>query len=290
MLGDAQLVTGLAIIIASLVNMIKDDETPLYHIFVARGLADVSLAGHSATSVLIYPRRDHTWPFLMRLGLIAATVVLWEYWSWLALERFDRWDWVTPHCLENNNRVPGDYDDWIAFSLVWMPIGYSTLLLNVWDDGRYIVDRFEDAVTGGPGVALERFTDFFDSLDFSGGTSHFLASLQKLMIAIATTVIVAIFLAFAVIMPASRVLMLPQSIISFPWDAYDVYIAREANAHIIVVNPKYRPGKSFQNNDNPEHDWGFGQILPLVMLLLPILATFDAISGELTVTDCELRL
>ena len=48
-----------------------------------------------------------------------------------------------------------------------------------------------------------------------------------------------------------------------------------ANAHIVVVNPQYRPERSFQNNDNPEHDWGFGQILPFVMLLLPILTALD---------------
>ena len=63
------------------------------------------------------------------------------------------------------------------------------------------------------------------------------------------------------------------------WDIYDVYVVRKANADIIVGNPEYRMGKLFQNSDNPENDWGFGQILPFAMLLLPLLTALDFVSG-----------
>ena len=43
MQGDVQLVTGLSIIIAPLINTYRDDETPLYHIFIARALAGVTV-------------------------------------------------------------------------------------------------------------------------------------------------------------------------------------------------------------------------------------------------------
>ena len=81
MLEDGQLVTGLAIVIASLVNMSKDDETPWYPIFIARSLIDVSFAGHTAAVMLMYPRVGHTWVDLVRLGLVAAVIIPWEYWS-----------------------------------------------------------------------------------------------------------------------------------------------------------------------------------------------------------------
>ena len=57
MQGDSQLISGLAIIITSLVNIPKDDETPLYHIFIARSLADICLTGHSA-SIILVPRTE----------------------------------------------------------------------------------------------------------------------------------------------------------------------------------------------------------------------------------------
>ena len=78
MQGDSQLISGLAIIITSLINMRKDEDTPLYHIFIARALADVCLTGHAAAIINVYPTR-HNWTFALILVFIA--VVLWEYWS-----------------------------------------------------------------------------------------------------------------------------------------------------------------------------------------------------------------
>ena len=124
MQGDSQLISGLAIVIASLVNVYKDDETPLYHIFIARALADVCLAGHSASIILI-PRTEHNWCF--RLGILLFTLGLWEIWSYAAIERFRRWNWETPYCLENTSKVPGDYNDWIFWSMLLIPLGYISL-------------------------------------------------------------------------------------------------------------------------------------------------------------------
>lgn len=87
-------------------------------------------------------------------------------------------------------------------------------------------------------------------------------------------------LILALLIPASRYLSPLQSLLSLTRTAYDIGTARAANAQIVVPNPGHRgSSKSFQNNDNPEHDWGFGQILPLVMLLLPILSNLDMTNG-----------
>ena len=75
MQGHTQLIIGLAFIIASLASMTIDKETPLYHIFIARSLADVTLTGHAA-AVHVFPT-EHNWTF--RLLLIFLTVLGWKY-------------------------------------------------------------------------------------------------------------------------------------------------------------------------------------------------------------------
>lgn len=265
MQGDSQLISALAIIIASLVNIYKDEETPLYHIFIARSLAEICIAGHSA-SVILVPRTEHNWT--LRLCLVFSTIVLWEVWSYVSISRFLRWDWETPHCLENDNVVPGEYEHWIIYSLIWVPLAYLPIYLNIWDWGRCWTDWFENLIIAYPRFLIEHRKDIYESQSIS-------AFLGNALLSIVAAVGCVSFLAFAAMIPASCTLLPLQCIIALWWDIYDVTKARAANAHILVANPGYRSGKSFQNNDNPEHDWGFGQILPLVMLLLPILTFLD---------------
>ena len=265
MQGDSQLISGLAIIIASLVNICKDDETPLYHIFVARALADACLTAHSASIILMH-RTEHNWTF--RLGLLLSTIVLWGFWSYAATERFRRWNWETPYCLENTNKVPGDYNHWIIWSIIWVPLGYIPLYLNMWEFGRNWTNKFEELIRACRRSLIHHSKDICRRRPIA----EFLGKFSLLIIEAVVCVNV---LPFTVFIPASCTLLPVQSVISLSWDIYDVVKARAANAHIVVANPEYRPGRSFQNNDNPEHDWGFGQILPFVMLLLPILTALD---------------
>ena len=277
MQGDSQLISGLAIVIASLVNVYKDDETPLYHIFIARALADVCLAGHSASIILI-PRTEHNWWF--RLGILLFTLGLWEIWSYAAIERFRRWNWETPYCLENTSKVPGDYNDWIFWSMLLIPLGYISPYLNVWEFGRNWTNKFEKLIM----TCLRSLKDH--SKDISRHRS-IVDLLGKASLLILETLVCVNVLPFTVFIPASCTLLPVQSAISLGWDIYDVVKARAANAHIVVANPGYRPGRSFQNNDNPEHDWGFGQILPFVMLLLPILTALDYLKSIKLKDLCE---
>ena len=265
MQGDSQLINGLAIIIASLINIYKDDETPIYHIFIARSLADICLTGHSA-SIILVPRTEHNWAF--RLALLLLTIGLWEFRSYAAIERFRRWNWETPHCLENETIIPGEYEHWIIWSLVWMPLGYFPLYLRIWEFGRNWTDKFEELIIACPRFVIRHSKNICRRSSVGD-------RLGKALLSIIENVVCVIFLAFAVLIPASCRLLPVQSFISLWWDIYDVATARAANTHIVVVNPQYRLGRSSQNNDNPEHDWGFGQILPFVMLLLPILTALD---------------
>ena len=52
---DVRLVTSLSVIVASLVDIYHDDEMSLYHIFLARALADISLTVHAAATIHTYP-------------------------------------------------------------------------------------------------------------------------------------------------------------------------------------------------------------------------------------------
>lgn len=66
------------------------------------------------------------------------------------------------------------------------------------------------------------------------------------------------------------------SLVFFAESVYDVKMVWQANRHIVVACP---PGQdsSARGNSNPESDWGFGQLLPMFMLLLPILTVLDSL-------------
>ena len=208
--GDSQLISGLAIIIASLINMRKDEDTPLYHIFIARALADVCLTGHAAAIINVYPTR-HNWTF--RLILVFIAVVLWEYWSWLAIDRFRRWNWQTPHCFENTNIIPGEYEGWIAFSLVWMPLGYGTLYLSLWEPGRELTDIFEAVIVGFPRCVARQFRETYESWLYPRFRFSVTEILKKSFYAAVSLVGCIFFLVFAILIPTSRTLSPLQSAI-----------------------------------------------------------------------------
>ena len=173
-----------------------------------------------------------------------------------------------------------DNESWIIFSLVWMPLGYGTLYLSLWKSGRELTDIFEAGIIGFPRFVARRFRKIYENWFYPRFRFSVTEIFKKSFYAAVSLVGCIIFLVFAVLIPTSRTLSPLQSAIFLWWDIYDVDRARKANAHIVVANPEYRSGKSFQNNDNPEHDWGFGQILPLVMLLFPILSALDMINGK----------
>ena len=150
--------------------------------------------------------------------------------------------------------------------------GLPSLYLKIWEFGRNWSDIFEELII----ACLRSLIHHSKDICKGGSIADFLG---KVLLSIIEAVLGVIFLAFAVLIPASCALLPAQSAIYLWWDIYDVATARAANTHIVVVNPQYRLGRSSQNNDNPEHDWGFGQILPFVMLLLPILTALDYLKG-----------
>ena len=62
------------------------------------------------------------------------------------------------------------------------------------------------------------------------------------------------------------------------WSIYDAEMARNANRPYLVAYLPSDASTSLQGNTNPEDDWGFGQLLPMFLLILPMLQIVDAIS------------
>lgn len=152
--------------------------------------------------------------------------------------------------------------------------------MSLWKSGRELTNIFEASIVCFPRFVARRFRKTYKSWLYPRSSFSVTKILKKSFYAAVSLVACIIFPIFAILIPTSRTLSPLQPVISLSWDVYDVDRARKANAHIVVANLEYRSGKSFQNNDNPEHDWGFGQILLLVMLLLPILSALDMINGK----------
>lgn len=273
--GDSQLIGVLAIIITSLVQIKSTVEIPLYHTFIARSLVDIALTGHAAAIVHVYPTQ-HYWG--LRLVLLATTMLLWQWWGFLALRNLRTSNREDDHCFEDANGLLGEYTTWFWMSLFWTPITYLFLYLNLWESGRTLTNRFEEIIVTGP--KLLRMTSLrFQTSANSSANPNPTDALRNFVTSIGFTIIILISWMLALVFPASRLLNPIQSLLSFIWDAYDVWILREANARVIYEHPDKPPSPLFLTVDDPEDHWGFGQILPFVMLLFPILSALDMFNG-----------
>lgn len=274
--GDTQLIAALAIIITSLIHMKSDVDTPLYHTFIAKSLVDVALTGHAAAVVHVYPTQ-HNW--VSRSALLAATMLLWQWWTWLIIQVFRDSSRMDKHCFTNTNGLPGQYTRWIWTSLWSTPLGYMVLYLNFLGNGRTLTNRFEEILVTGPTFIRKTFSFRLKTLKASCSRADLVDALRDVAISTGFTGIILISWSFALLVPASRVLNPLQSLISFTWNLFDVSALHEANNEMVVGNTEKQPRVSFQVFEDPEARRGFGQVLPFVMLLYPILAALDFYSG-----------
>ncbi|MCJ1425947.1 hypothetical protein MMC29_003848 [Sticta canariensis] len=274
MQGDSQLIGILAIIITSLIHIKSTVAIPLYHTFIARSLVDVALTGHAAAIVHLYPTQHH-WGF--RLVLFVTTMLLWQWWGLLALQNIQVSNRKGDHCFEGTNGLPGEYTTWFWMSLFWTPAVYLILYLNLWESGRKLTNRFEEVITTtGPNFLRETIALRFKTLAKSSASRNSTDPLKDLVISIGFAMIVLMSWTISLVLPASRLLNPVQCLVSFIWDAYDVWVLREANARVVYEHPEKPPGPPFlQTVDDPENHWGFGQILPFAMLLFPVLSALD---------------
>jgi hypothetical protein len=67
------------------------------------------------------------------------------------------------------------------------------------------------------------------------------------------------------------------SLVGLGWDIYDVLTIKLGNKKAVVDSLQISPNSP--EPENPELKWGYGQIFPIVMLLLWVVAVLDATSG-----------
>ena len=276
-IGDTQLLMATGITIASLIMIKAEGASSLYHIFIARCLTGVNIAGQGAA--IIYGSGSRfNWD--LRLGLMVAFIPLYLYWTAICIEEFEKFDYQTPHCFKNENFVGGRYTTWMKVDLMWMPPGYAVVLMQRFERSRDWVDGFDTHLRLWP---VEIYKNVKDAHRAAGRRPTLVTKAVANIILISFYIFLAllylalVILTFVAISPPS---VLPFSqLFFFLWAVYDEITVWNSNAPSVVACPSGLPHVSLQSNQNPEHDWGFGQILPLLLLLLPILQISDLFTG-----------
>jgi hypothetical protein len=262
---------------ASIVMIKAQGASSLYHIFIARCLANVNLAGHGAA--LIYGSGSRVnWDLRLILMLLFMPVYL--YWTWLSVGEFESWDYRTPLCFRNDNYVGGKYTTWMLVDMIWVPPGYLVILMQRFKRSEDWVARFEKAMWHWPRNIYQAVADATRAACGEGarlGIVFTNVALVFIYILAAFSYSLLLLGTFLVVTPPG---MLPFSQLFFCfWAIYDEITVWNANASKVVAFPAGMPNASLQSNPNPERDWGFGQLLPLFLLLLPILQIADSFKG-----------
>ncbi|KAK6530285.1 hypothetical protein TWF694_003647 [Orbilia ellipsospora] len=269
MLGDIQLATALAIIIASIIIIHSDADTSLYHVFIARGLANTNLTGLGA-ALLFDTRKQTNWR--IRLILLGICLTFFLYWTALSIVEFNGWDSVTPKCFFNNSIIGFEFTDWMYFDIPMAIIGNMWIYLELFGGLEKTLADFDGWVLSLPVKASRVLISLRATARLTGpvhGIILFVTSIIQYLLFV--------IIAITIGPPSTAPLW---SIFYFIWNVYDVQTARASNRHILVVAPSGQKSVSLQGHVNPEDDWGFGQILPLLLLLLPLLQIFDAFTEE----------
>ncbi len=265
-LGDIQLCNALAITMASIILIRSDKVTSLYHIFIARGLTQANLSGHGA-ALIFDTTKQANWQ--LRLTMLAVVLVLYTYWTALCIDEFKQWRDVTPRCFTNYSRVPFWYTTWMYIDIPWTLIGYCWIFAEtVGYLQAYLLVLNEKVLTLISDIMLdchEAVTRLVQFKLFHGAFLIITAFLRAIAFLVLT-----ITIGPPVTAPLASTLFLL-------WGIYDVETARRANRDILVLLPVGSENTSNHGHLNPEDDWGYGQLLPLILLILPLLQMADTI-------------
>lgn len=96
-------------------------------------------------------------------------------------------------------------------------------------------------------------------------------------VALAKTVWALLVVLFSLLFFSTTYVQPISSFMFISWDIHDIVTVKIANLKTVVDN--LETGVPPKASQNPEMDWGFGQILPIVLLLLWIIAFIDALSS-----------
>lgn len=273
MLADIQLATAFAIVTSSIILIKQPSETSLYHIFIARGLANCNMLGHGV-ALTFDTRKQLNWG--ARLIFLTILIGLYFWWTAIAIQEWSEWADYTPKCFFNDSIVPLWYTDWMILDFPWQVASYAWFYLEYFANPQgwltIILESCDEFARGIPYSVLVNLMAI-SRREPRMRTSH---SIGKIVICL-TKAILLCFVVFPVVVlgfgpPSVSPLT---ALLFFGWQIYDITVARASNQDILVDSPSYAPNASIHGNENPENDLGFGQLLPIFLLILPIAQIFD---------------
>jgi hypothetical protein len=275
-LGDTQLITALALTVTSLIFITAEGNTSLYHIFVARGLVNANLSGYGAS--LMLGTKDQC-NFMLRWLLLVMFLILYVVWTELCIHEFGRWSSKPPLCFQNENVVPGNYIVWMSLDRFWCPLGFLWVILEPVETLQKPISWIEDSLPKMPREYWELFCKEWQSRATKGRAK----SEAYLMLACyASRLLLSVIGVLVSIITITPPFFTPFSnLLFFVWAVYDVFKVRQINTALgAVVTCPSEPAHWVQCKQNPETQFGFGQILPFCLFLSTILQLADIYSGK----------
>ena len=289
-LGDANLVAAIAIIVSSMYKSIPDPNYPLYHLFLARSLAAIALVGHNSTGVLYHLlRKKRKWSILMRWFLSIVAIVLYIVWSSKTIDRFRQLErlWgrddlaFAPACLSSHwsKLIPFSFSFWINTNYFFMPTAFVSILVSpipyirgliaicikfidkwtFWLINCVLKDIWESELMPNEGQAWKKAV-------IGLGRIFWLAFKS-------ICVFILCFLN-ALFVPAEGMQPINALFLGLLWNGWDIMNIKLSNWNT-VVDALDAP---LIVRSNPERDFGFGQVFPIVMFLQSILTVLDAVA------------
>lgn len=289
-LSDTCHVSGLAVAISSIIKIaVSGADYPTYHLFIARCLCFLALTGYyvgqlgSSIYAKLYAR--YPWKLKVRVFLSVLTMLIFITWSFIAIPRFSAWEFkenivFTPQCFSTHldTLSPFSFSFWIWLDMIWIPQGLIWMLLMPW--------AFSDRVD----IFLGKIDVLFLWIIFrvallwtclhrvklsTLGLMLFCARLLATCLATLSTL--AGFVVWILFLPTDSIAV-PAALLNFAWSTYDVVITKQSNTGSVVdvLQTPSPPGPT-----NGEMEFGFGQIFPIVMILLWLVAGIDFVSSRL---------
>jgi hypothetical protein len=290
-LSDTCHVSGLAVATSSIIKIaLTGADYPTYHLFIARCLCFLALTGYYVGQLgsSIYAKLHALHPRRLRVRVFvsALTMLMFITWSFIALPRFSAWEFnedavFTPQCFSThlNTLVPFSFSFWIWANIFWIPQGFVWVLLTPWS----FVGRV-DVFLGKVDVLLLwvvfkvalLWTCLLDDVSHSILGAMWIC-VRLFFTCLATLSTLAGFVLWILFVPTDTIAV-PAALLNLVWSTYDVIIAKRSNARV-VVDVLQTP--SPPDPGNGEMEFGFGQIFPVVMILLWCVAGIDFASGRL---------
>lgn len=275
-LGDTQLITALTLTLTSLLFITAEGDSSLYHIFVARGLVSANVSGYGAS--LMLGTKDYC-NFKLRWIILLLFLVLYAVWTELCIRDFDKWSDEPPLCFQNENMVPGNYTTWMSLDRFWCPVGFVWVLLEPFKSLRAPMRWIEDGLPLKPKEYWKLVREEWRSRGPRGQAK------SRTLLTVVYYAAILVFFGIAIILSILTItppFFMPfAEIIFFSWAVYDVFKVRQINAALgAIVTCPSDPTRWIQCKQNPETQFGFGQIMPFCLLLFPILQLADIYAGK----------